>query len=55
VGITTIGVEMIVAPNMDVVRRGVLIGSTAKLGSGLGGVLARRNLSQSSTLPTTII
>jgi hypothetical protein len=26
--------EMIVAPNMDVVRRGVLIGSITKLGSG---------------------
>jgi hypothetical protein len=39
---------------MDVVRRGVLIGSVAKLGSGLSGVLVRRKLSGSSTLPTTI-
>jgi len=54
-GITTIGVGTIVAPNIDVVKRGILIGSIAKLGSGLGGVLARRNLSQSSVLPTTSI
>jgi hypothetical protein len=36
---------------MDVIRRGVLIGSTRKLGSELGGISAGRNLSQSSTLP----
>jgi len=53
--ITTIGVEIMVAPNMNVVRGGVLIGSIVNLGTGLGGVLIRRNLSQSSTLPTTII
>jgi hypothetical protein len=35
---------------MDVVRRGVLIRFVAKLGSGSGGVLARRKLSGSSTL-----
>jgi hypothetical protein len=35
---------MIVAPTMDVVRRGILIGSTKKLGSGLSGVLAGRKL-----------
>jgi hypothetical protein len=52
--ITTIGVEMVVTPTMDVVRRGILIGSTTKLGSGLGGVLARWKLNGSSTLPTTI-
>jgi hypothetical protein len=40
---------------MDVVRGGVLIGSTSKLGSGLSGILARRNLNQSSIVPTTII
>jgi hypothetical protein len=33
VGITTIGVEMVVVPNIDVIRRGILIGSTSKLGS----------------------
>jgi cell shape-determining protein MreC len=32
--ITTTWMEMVVAPNMDVVRRGVLIGSITKLGSG---------------------
>jgi hypothetical protein len=43
--ITTIGVEIVVAPIMDVVRRGILIGSIIKLGSGSGGVSTRRNLS----------
>jgi hypothetical protein len=38
---------------MDVVKRRVLIGSATKLGSKSGGVSARRNLSQNSTLPTT--
>ncbi len=47
--------ETIVAPNINVVKRGVLIGSATKLGSGSGGILAIRNLSQSLTLPTTII
>jgi hypothetical protein len=46
-------VETIVAPNIDVVRRGILIQCVAKLGSGSGGVLIGRNLNQSSTLPTT--
>jgi hypothetical protein len=50
--ITTIGVETIVVPNIDVVRKGVLIGSTTKLGSG--GVSTVRNLNRSSTLPTAI-
>ncbi len=40
-------------PNIDVVKRGVVIGSAAKLGSKLGGVLVLKNLSQSSTLPTS--
>ncbi len=44
-----------VAPNMNVVRGGVVIGSTTNLGSGLGGVSKRSNLNQSSALPTTII
>jgi hypothetical protein len=38
VGVTTIGVEMVVAPIMDVVRKGILIGSITILGSGLGEV-----------------
>ncbi len=49
--ITTIGVEKIVAPSMDVDKRGVLIGSTTKLGSGSNRVSVRRNLNKSSTLP----
>jgi len=44
---------MIVAPNIDVVRREILIGFTTKLGSGLGGVSVIRNLNQSLALPTT--
>jgi hypothetical protein len=55
VGITTIGVETIVAPNINVVRKGVVIGSVAKLGSGSCGVLVGRNLSRSSTLLATTI
>jgi hypothetical protein len=51
VGITTIGVEMVVAPNINVVRKETLIRSTTKLGSGLGGVSAIRNLSRSLALP----
>jgi hypothetical protein len=39
---------------MDVVKRGVLIGSTTKLGSGLGGVSVGWKLNGSSALPTTI-
>ncbi len=43
--ITTVGVEMVVAPNTNVVRGGILIGFATNLGSGSGGVLARRNVS----------
>jgi hypothetical protein len=49
--IAIIGMETMVAPNMNVVRGGILIGSATKLGNGLGGVLTRRNLSRSSALP----
>ncbi len=49
------GVETVVEPNMNVVKRGVLIGFVSKLGSGSSGVSARRNLSQSSTLPAATI
>ncbi len=55
VGITTTRIETFVAPSMDVVRRGVLIGSTTKMGNGLDGILAGRKLSGSTTLPTTTI
>jgi hypothetical protein len=55
VKITTTKVETIVAPSIDVVKRGILIGSATKLNSKLGGVLTRRNLSQSSVLPTATI
>jgi len=36
---------------MDVIKRGILIGFIAKLGSGSSGVLTIRNLNRSSTLP----
>jgi hypothetical protein len=49
----TIGVETVVAPNIDVVRRGVLIGSATKLGNGSSGISVIRNLSRSLALPTT--
>jgi hypothetical protein len=39
---------------MDIVKKGVLIRSTAKMGSGLGGVSVGRKLSGSTTLPTII-
>jgi hypothetical protein len=39
---------------MDVVRKGVLIKSTAKLGSGLSGVSIGTKLNESTTLPTII-
>jgi hypothetical protein len=31
---------MVVVPNMDVVKRRILIGYAVKLGNGLGGILA---------------
>jgi hypothetical protein len=46
VRITTTRVETIVAPSIDVIKKGVLIGSTTKFGSGLGGVSTVRNLNQ---------
>jgi len=54
-GKRTTGVETVVAPSIDVVRRGILIESTTKLGSESCGVLAGRNLRQSSRLPAVII
>jgi hypothetical protein len=37
--------ETIVEPNIEVVRRGVLIRFTTKLGSGSNGISIRKNLS----------
>jgi len=45
---------MVVAPNINVVRRGVLIGFITKLGSRLGGVSVVKNLNQNLTLLITI-
>jgi hypothetical protein len=55
VGIITTGAKTVVAPTMDVVKRGVLIGSTTKLGNGSSGVLARKKSNGNTTLPITII
>jgi len=55
VGITTRRVETIITLNMDVIKRGVLIRSTVKLGNGLGGILVTRNLSRSLALPMPTI
>ncbi len=52
--IITIEVETIVVPNIDVVEKGILIGSLAKLGSKLSGVSIIRNLNRSLTLSITI-
>ncbi len=55
-GITTIGVEIIVSPNMDVIKRGVLIKFATKLGSGSDGVLAGRNQSLALLIaPTRVV
>jgi hypothetical protein len=53
-GITTIGVEMVVASNINVVRKEVLIGFATKLDSGSCGVSTIRNLSQSLALSIAI-
>jgi NH3-dependent NAD+ synthetase len=45
-------VETLVAPNIDVVKKEVLIGYATKLGCGLGGVSVISNLNRSLTLPT---
>jgi hypothetical protein len=52
-GITTIGVEMVNVPTMDIVRRGILIRFVAKLGSGSSGVSMKRKLNGSLALPIT--
>jgi hypothetical protein len=44
---------MVVAPNMNVVRKWVIIGSATNLCRGSGRFLVRRNLSRSLGLPTT--
>ncbi len=49
-GITITWMEMVVTPNMDFVRRGILLEFVVKLGNGSNGILARRNLSWSLTL-----
>jgi len=48
-------VETVVTPNIYVVTRGVLIGSTTKLGNKLNGISAKRNLNENTTLPIITI
>jgi hypothetical protein len=47
-------VAIVVAPNTNFVKGGILIGFATNLGCGSGGVLKGRNLNRSSRLPTTI-
>ncbi len=53
--ITTTRVEMIVAPNMNVIKRGVIFGFATNLGHGSCEFLARRNLNRNSGLLVTKI
>jgi hypothetical protein len=46
--------EMVIEPNINAIKRGLLNGSITKLGSKSSGVLARRNLNRNSMLPTSI-
>jgi len=48
--ITTIGMEMVVTLNINVIRGGILIGSISKLGSGSSGVSIIRNLNYQQLL-----
>jgi len=47
-------VEIVIAPNTNFVRGGILIKFATNLGHGLGGILKGRNLSRNSGLPTII-
>jgi len=48
-------VEIVVAPNTNFVRGGILIGSVMNLGCGLGRVLEQRTLNRSYGLLTETI
>jgi hypothetical protein len=43
---------MVIAPNMNVVKRGLVIEFVTNLGGGLDGFLTRRNLNRNSRLLT---
>ncbi len=45
--------EIVVAPNINFVGGGILIGFITNLGHGSGMVLMGRNLNKSSRLPTS--
>jgi hypothetical protein len=51
--ITTIGVDMVVTPNMNVAKRRVVIRYVINLGLGLDEFSTGRSLSKSLGLPTT--
>jgi hypothetical protein len=44
---------MVVAPNTDVIRKGIVIGFATNLGRGLGRFSAKQNLSRSLGLSIT--
>jgi hypothetical protein len=48
-------VEIVVAPSINFVKNGVLIGSVANLGRRLGGVSTGRNLNRSLGIPIATI
>jgi hypothetical protein len=47
--------EIVVAPNTNFIKVGILIGFATNLGHGLSGVLAGRNLNRNLGLPATTI
>ncbi len=53
--IITIRVEIVVAPSTNLIKCGILIGSTIILDSGSSGVSTRRNMSRSFALSITTI
>ncbi len=55
VGVTTTWMEMVIVPNINVVKRGVPIRSIAKLNSESSRVSEVRNLSWNLALPTPMI
>ncbi len=55
ISITTTRVETVVAPNIYVVTRGVLIGSITKLDNKLSGISTKKNLNRNTTLPIITI
>ncbi len=53
--ITTIGVEIVVAPNMNVIKGGILIRYISNLGHGFDEISTGKKLSRSLKILTTTI